>query len=279
MLHIRKLLFVLLVLFPVAACAASDDGIKRLEDIAYGTAKLQKIDVYLKKNGHSGAPIIVMVHGGAWVIGDKSNVRVASSKAAYWVPKGYIVVSVNYRMAPEADAYTQAMDVAAAVAYVQRHASEWGGDPRKLILMGHSAGAHLVGLITANPQLAASAGVKPWLGSVLLDSAALDLVTVMTNPHKWFFDKAFGSDMDYWRKTSPLHQLTASSPPTLLVCSLPRGEKSCGAARRYQDAAKKLGVQTMLYPRNMSHSEINIEVGKPGEYTEYINRFISALVK
>lgn len=273
-------LFILLLLLPAMACAASGDGaIRRIDDLAYGQAERQKLDVYLSASGHKNAPVIVMVHGGAWMIGDKAHRGVVANKAAYWVPQGYILVSVNYRMVPEADAFTQAMDVAAAVAYVQRHAAEWGGNPDALVLMGHSAGAHLVGLLSANPRLASVPGLRPWKGAVLLDSAALDVVTLMSRDHRWFFDKAFGSDKAFWRQASPLHQLTAGAPPMMLVCSLRRGDVSCGAAQRFHEEAARRGVKTVLNARDFTHKEINVELGKPGDYTTSVAHFIAALVR
>src|SRR5207247_470736 len=111
-----------------------------------------------------------MVHGGAWVLGDKASPGVMENKVARWAARGYILLSVDYRMIPEADPLEQAEDVARALAAAQAKAASWGGDPSKFVLMGHSAGAHLVGLLAADPARAFKRGAKPWLGAVLLDS-------------------------------------------------------------------------------------------------------------
>jgi acetyl esterase/lipase len=124
-----------------------------LRDVAYGSDPAQRMDVYLPPDAKN-APVLLLVHGGAWRIGDKAHGRVVENKVARWVPQGFVVVSVNYRMLPGADPRVQADDVALALATAQRQAPAWGGDPAKFVLMGHSAGAHLVSLLDAQPARA-----------------------------------------------------------------------------------------------------------------------------
>jgi acetyl esterase/lipase len=160
------------------ARAALPAGVKLTPDVSFGQAERQRFDVYAP-DGAKNAPVIFMVHGGAWRFGDKKAAKVVDNKVARWVPKGFIFISANYRMVPEADPLEQARDVARALAMAQSKAATWGGDPSKFILMGHSAGAHLVALLTAAPGEALKEGARPWLGVVCLDSAALDLVAIM----------------------------------------------------------------------------------------------------
>jgi acetyl esterase/lipase len=134
--------------------------------VAYGGDAAQRFDVYAPREA-KGAPVIFMVHGGSWFYGDKRETAVVEHKVERWAPKGYVFISVNYRMVPKADPLEQARDVARALAFAQSRAKEWGGDPSKFILMGHSAGAHLVGLLSANPAEAVKLGAKPWLGADL----------------------------------------------------------------------------------------------------------------
>src|SRR3954452_11730696 len=123
-----------------------------------------------------------MVHGGAWMLGDKGNSGSVANKAKHWLPLGYILVSANYRMARPPNPLEQAEDVGRALAFVQANAASWGGDGSRVVLMGHSSGAHLVALLTAAPAVAARSGARQWLGTVSLDSAALDPVEIM-NTH------------------------------------------------------------------------------------------------
>src|SRR2546428_837482 len=107
----------------------------------------------------------------------------------------------------------QAQNVARALAAAQDKAAGFGGDRGKFILMGHSAGAHLVALISSSPSLTAGLGITPWLGSVLLDSAALDVPHIMEAKHARLYDRAFGREPAYWRSVSPLHALQQAALP------------------------------------------------------------------
>ncbi|MDQ6684520.1 MAG: alpha/beta hydrolase, partial [Pseudomonadota bacterium] len=216
---------VLVAAFGLAAPAraqVASDGVRKLADIAYGAAPRQVLDVYLPPPGRAlkgGAPILLMVHGGAWMFGDKSNPGVVVAKVAHWCESGWIFVSVNNRLHPEAAPLEQAADVARALAFVQQRAAAWGGDPGRIVLMGHSAGAHLVALLDASPSLATAAGAGRWSASVVLDSAATDLEALMMRRHARFYDSVFGSEPQLWQRASPLAQLSAAAPPLLLVCS------------------------------------------------------------
>jgi len=145
--------------------------------------------------------------------------------------------------------------------------------------MGHSAGAHLVALLSAAPARAYALGVKPWLGTVILDSAALDVEGVMQGRHLPLYDRAFGQEPDYWRSVCPMHQLSASAVPMLLVCSERRRDDPCAAARRFASKAESLGVRARVLPEDLSHPEINETLGLPGAYTEAVEDFMRSLDK
>ena len=112
------------------------DGVRVERGIAYGSDKQQSFDVYIPAQAKN-APVIFMVHGGAWSMGDKSMERVVKNKVARWVPKGFIFITTNYRLLPNADPLEQARDVVSAIAVAQAKAESWGGDSSKFILMGH----------------------------------------------------------------------------------------------------------------------------------------------
>ena len=256
------------------------DAIKQqvtiLRNVRYGSADLQTMDVYLPRKPQTGMPVIFMVHGGAWRFGDKTARSVVLNKVARWVPRGFIFVSVNYRMLPTARPLQQAEDVARALATAQAKAASRGGDPAKFILMGHSAGAHLVALLDADPALAYKAGARPWLGVVALDSAALNVVKIMQRSHYRLYDNAFGSDPAYWRETSPYYALKATARPILLICST-RRDHSCPQARSFAAKAGMLGVRAEVQGEDLTHRQINATLGEPGAYTDAVERFMGSL--
>lgn len=265
-----------LVAAPVTAQARpTAPRVTVVRDVAYGADAKQRFDVYVPA-GARNAPVVLMVHGGGWRIGDKRSRGVVGNKVERWSRAGIVVISVNYRMLPVAGPLEQARDVARALAAAQRRLSEWGGDPTNVVLMGHSSGAHLVALLNANPALATSLGARPWVGAVILDSAALDVERTMTRPHLPLYTKAFGSDRDYWREVSPQHQLSPGAKPMLLVCSSLRRD-SCPAATRLAAKAQTLKVRAEVRPVPRSHAKIDAELGAPGEYTEAVEAFLRTL--
>lgn len=254
--------------------ATMPPGVRRIADIAYGTDPAQRLDAYVPV--HPDGDAVLFVHGGGWRRGDKDNRKVVDNKLADWSARGMVVVSVDYRLLPDADPLTQAGDVAAALAYAQRHAREWGADPARFVLAGHSAGAHLVALLDADPALARAQGARAWRGAVALDSAALDVTKIMQARHPALYDDAFGTDPAYWRKASPTLQLTRDAEPILLVCSTERAN-SCDQARGFAAAARRVGVRAQVLPESLSHGGINDQLGLPGAYTDAVDRFIASL--
>jgi len=251
-------------------------GVQVERDLAYGPDPVQKLDVYRPAHA-SGAPLILMVHGGGWRRGDKDFSYGVENKVTHWVGKGYVLVAVNYRMMPQANPVEQADDVARALSFAQSKAGSWGADPAKTVLMGHSSGSHLVSLIASDPTIATRQGARPWLGTVALDSAAFDVVQIMEGQHFGLYDKAFGSSPDHWREASPKYRLKGRlSAPLLAVCSSKRGD-SCAQARAFAAKAESLGGHVPVLPVDLSHGEINNRLGLPGAYTEGVDAFLHSL--
>jgi acetyl esterase/lipase len=246
-----------------------------VRDVPYGPDAAQRFDVYAPAQA-SRAPVIFMVHGGGWAFGDKAASGVIENKVKRWVPRGFIVISTNYRLLPKADPLAQTKDVARALAMAQKQAASWGGDRTKFILMGHSAGAHLVALLASSPSLAANTPVTPWLGAVSLESGALDVVEIMEARHARLFDRAFGRDREYWTSVSPFHVLAAPVPPIALVCSTRRGS-SCRQADRFVAKASALGMRALVLKENLSHADADGQLGADIAYTREVEAFLSSL--
>lgn len=273
----EALLGFVVVASPIAAVAAHSTAAPAAveRDVAYGPDRAQRLDVYCPHRARN-ATIVLMVHGGGWRIGDKAARGVAQAKAAHWNAQGRIVVAINYRLLPQADPLQQAADVARALAHVQREAPRWGGDPTRVVLMGHSAGAHLVALLAAAPELARAQGARPWSGTVALDSAAYDVEALMRRPHLRLYDQAFGADPRYWREASPTRRLHSAPAPMLLVCSS-RRRQSCPQARDYARRAVDLGGLAQVLPVQLDHAAINAELGTEGHYTARVDAFLASL--
>ena len=251
------------------------------QDLAYGPRPHQTLDVYRAHAGSGPAPIVLMVHGGGWCVGDKAAAGVVENKVARWTAKGFVLVSANYPMVADGDnALAQARHIARALAHGQAHAAEWGGDPDRVILMGHSAGAHLVSLVNASPALRAAEGARPALGTVSLDAGAVDVVTQMPQVYSFLklrYREAFGTTEAEWIAASPFHQLAAGASPWLGVCSTQRKDDPCSQARAYADKSRGLGIAADVLPEPMNHGAINKKLGEPGAYTDGVERFMATL--
>ncbi|MDH6268590.1 arylformamidase [Rhizobium sp. SG_E_25_P2] len=246
-------------------------------DVPYGLDEDQKYDVYLP-DSRSSAPVIVMVHGGDWTSGDKQDAAVAVSKAGYWVAKGYVFVSINYRLLPKKDPLIQAADVALAIASVQKNAANWSADSSKIVLMGAGAGGHLTALLSSNPSLAADQGAKPWTAAVVLETPALDIPEIMQSSHAAIYDTAFGSNLEYWEDSSPTDLLDSSGLPMLVVCSTESASDSCGKANAFAATADNKGISVTVSPQALSSGDVNAQLGVANTYSDKVDDFINSVL-
>ena len=270
-----------------AAPAVLAAGVQRIADVPYGADPAQRMDVYVPTSPTTGtnslvasavrAPVIIMVHGGGWRHGDKAMGRVVQEKVNRWVPKGFILISINYRMLPDAPVAVQERDVQAALMAAQQRAGTWGGDPSRFILMGHSAGSHLVALLNARAPQALREGAWPWLGTVSLDSAMMNVPARMRAPHLPLYDDAFGTDPAYWVAMSPLHQWTAGAPPMQMVCSAQRADDPCQQSDAMARHVRNQGGRAEVLPQDLDHGEINAQLGLDSDYTRAVEAFMGSL--
>lgn len=265
-----RLIAALLLLGQFASAGAGTPP--TLGDVPYGPAPEQRFDLYAPPQSQD-APLILMVHGGAWRLGDKEMGRVVDNKVARWVPRGVALASINYRMQPKAQPLEQARDVARALAAVQQDAGKFGIDRDNIVLMGHSAGAHLIALLAARPDLLDEAGARPWRGTVLLDSGALDVPAIMNARHLPLYDRAFGSNPADWLAASPYQQLRQATGPLLAVCSSRRAN-ACQQAENFVAKAQGLGTPARVLPLDKTHAEINAQLGDDAAYTAEVERHL-----
>jgi arylformamidase len=113
-------------------------------ELSYGKDPLQKLDYW--KPVKAGSPLVIFVHGGGWKRGDKQNAT-GKEKSKHYLQQGYAFASINYRLVPAATVEQQAQDVANAIAHLISRAESLGFDGKRVVLMGHSAGAHLSALV------------------------------------------------------------------------------------------------------------------------------------
>ena len=239
------------------------------QEIAYGSDPLQKLDFHPVSTDRP-SPLVLFVHGGGWKRGDKRNAT-GEFKAPHYNGQGYHFASINYRLVPEATVEQQAADVAAALAKLLAEADRLKIDRRRVVLMGHSAGAHLVALVGTDPQYLRGAGLsyRDVKGVIPLDGAAYDVPAQMDENARLMGDtykQAFGTDPARQKALSPAHHAVAPNAPAFLILHVQRRDgtaqsKGLGEALRKGDTDAT--VQGFEGRGLQGHAEINRRLGDP----------------
>ena len=222
-------------------------------DLTYGTdSPAQVLDIWRRPDLplDAGAGVLVMVHGGSWVGGDK---RMGSpGLLATLAERGWVCVSVNYRLAPKNRWPSPIVDVKKAIAWTRANIAEHGGDPSFIAIAGGSAGGHLAALaaLTGNDP-----GFQPGFtdADTSIQAAALlygvyDLTArnddgstrLRDYMRKILFDADFADDPATWRAASPVYRLHADAPPLFVVHGDRDEIVSVGQARQFIEAARPL---------------------------------------
>ncbi|NEX92209.1 alpha/beta hydrolase [Caulobacter sp. 17J65-9] len=236
-------------------------------EIAYGADRSQRLDVY-PRPGLRNAPVILYVHGGGWAHGDK---RMVNALPDYAQRNGFLLLSVGYRLAPEVNARGCAEDVAAATAWARAHVREYGGDPHKLFLVGHSAGAHLVALVGVDPTYLGAHKLTPadLAGVVPLDGAGYDAPRQMATvrprgPLGQMYAEAFGDEAAALSPT--LLAAKGRSYPPFLIFHVAAREDSGEQSRALAEALRQAGgrAEAVSAPGE-THRSINTSFGLTGD--------------
>jgi acetyl esterase/lipase len=148
-----------------AGSAARAGEVQVIRDVPYvkgpdADPERHQLDLYLPR-GRKDFPVVVFVHGGAWMLGDKEFFGWGQAIGTYFARQGVAAVLPSYRLAPRVHNTDQAHDVARAIAWTYRNIGRYGGSPDRLFLCGHSAGGQLVALVVTDPRYLKAAGVAP----------------------------------------------------------------------------------------------------------------------
>jgi len=256
----------------IAERMGADEGPKAPggETISYGSNALQSLDVWRAKNASGPAPLVVFVHGGGWKRGSKDNAT-GQFKPVHYPGEGYAFASINYRLVPDATVEQQAADVAGAVKGLVDRAGALGIDRRRIVLMGHSAGAHLVALVGTDEKYLRGAGLSfaDIAGVIPIDGAAYNVPAQTKDGPPIMqktYEQAFGTDPARQKALSPTLQAAAPNAPQFLLLYVQRPDgvrqaKALGAALE----AGGSRVEHGSFPGEglQGHAEINRRLGDP----------------
>jgi arylformamidase len=250
-------------------------------ELHYGGASKQTLDFYAAPDPAERAPLVIFIHGGGWAIGDKKSGT--GDKARHFTGTGYAFASLDYRLVPETDPGGQAKDVASAISFLRAQAAELGFDPDRIILSGHSAGAHLAALVSSDEHYLTAAGVplSAIRGTILLDGAGYDVAKQMASGGgpllSNLYTRAFGTDPANQRRLSPI---TYTGKPNVGHWLLIHDAKRADATSQSQSFAAALraaGDETRVVPiPDSSHLQINHDLGAGDNL---VTREVDAFVK
>lgn len=238
-------------------------------ELSYGGDPLQRLDYW--RPTAAGSPLVVFVHGGGWKRGDKRNAT-GVEKPGHYLAQGYGFASVNYRLVPAVTVEQQAQDVADALACLIRQAVPLGFDATRVVLMGHSAGAHLSALVGTDMQYLKKAGLGPksLRGVVPLDGACYDVPRQIAEGGDFMQDtyqQAFGGEKQRQLELSPTHHAAAPNAPAFLILHVQRVDGTA-QSKALGEALTKAGTSVKVRGFEgrglQGHAEINRRLGDPG---------------
>ena len=263
--------FPTLLLIALIPTVVHADGQRSERDIPYSDAggTLTRLDIYAPAEGKEH-PVVVWIHGGGWRRGDKGNVQ---HKPAAFTSKGYVLVSINYRLYPDVSYEEQGSDIARAIRWVREHIGDYGGNPERLFLMGHSAGAHLAALVATDERYLKGQELKLDVlrGVILLDGAGYDIPRQIRiaslQRAKQLYTAVFSDDEARQRDASPMtHVEQGKGIPPFLILYVAARRDSGAQSTSLADKLQKAGVRAKAVPtEGKTHGTINRELGEDGD--------------
>jgi len=271
--------------------AAAQADVKR--DIAYDGSPDPKrtLDVYSPANAKN-LPVVFWIHGGGWQAGDKTDVK---TKPQAFLDKGFVFVSINYRLLPDVDMGTLIRDVAKAFRWVEDYISDYGGDPKRVLVGGHSAGAQLAAIICTDEKYLKEQGVSFDVvkGCVPVDGDTYDVPAIIElaetrwrthgmPPAKFGHREKFGNDAAKHRDFSAVYHVAKDKGiPPFLILYVSSHPDTSAQAYRLNAVLKDAGVPSRAFgAKDTNHSKLNDDLGLPDDpATKALYEFLAETIK
>jgi acetyl esterase/lipase len=243
---------------------------------ADGAHERQVLDIY-SPDGAEDLPVVFWIHGGGWQTGDKTDVEL---KPRMFAERGFVFVSTNYRLLPDVDMDVLIRDVAKSLGWVHKNIAAHGGDPGRIFVMGHSAGAQLAALICIDDRYLKAEGVPfdVLKGCVPVDGDTYDLpaiimtVEVRQTVHGFALPEfghrvKFGNDpkkhIDFSAVT---HVAEGKGIPPFLILHVAGHPDVTAQARRLGAVLQEAEVPAIVFgARETTHSQLNDNLGLPDD--------------
>lgn len=234
------------------------------------------LDIYAPANAR-GLPVVFWIHGGGWQTGDKTSVQ---EKPRAFNERGFVFVSTNYRLLPHVDMETIIRDVAKSLRWVHGHIAEHGGDPQRVFVMGHSAGAQLAALLCTDDRYLRDEGVPFSVikGCVPVDGDTYDVPAIIETaetrrrvhgqpPAKYGHREKFGNDPEKHRNFSAVtHVAKGKGIAPFLILHVADHPDTSAQAFRLGAVLKEAGVPVKVYGASeTNHNRLNANLGIEGD--------------
>ena len=275
----------------IAAWSSTVNAQRVTRDIPYATASPRQIlDVYAP-DGAKNLPVVFWIHGGGWQAGDKTMVAL---KPKAFMDAGFVFVSTSYRLLPNVDMGALTQDVADALGWVYKNIAAYGGDPTRLLVMGHSAGGQLAALMCTDERYAKADGFALSMikGCVPVDADTFDIPAIIevaetrarahqlplpTNGHR----QKFGDDPAKHRDFSAVtHVAPNKSIPPFLIVHIAGNPDTTAQARRLATVLEAAAIPVKVVRRDTTHENLNDEIGAPNDpITKELFAFVAGVLK
>lgn len=268
----------LALLHSFAPASAQENQLIVKRDVHYlpAASELQSLDIYAPHQAKA-LPVVVWIHGGGWQAGDKADVK---KKPEAFAERGCVFVSINYRLLPKVEMGDIVRDVAKAVRWVHDHIAEHGGDPRQLMIMGHSAGAQLAALICTDDRYLKAEGLSLTLvkGCVPVDGDTYDVPAIIETAEtrrrvhgqpqaKFGHREKFGNASEKHRDFSAVtHVANGKSIPPFLILHVAEHPDTTAQAQRLGAVLNAAGISAKVFgAKETTHTRINDDLGTPND--------------
>jgi acetyl esterase/lipase len=269
---------------------ASAQEIKRNIPYVVNGHERQVLDIHAPANARN-LPVVFWIHGGGWQAGDKSDVKL---KPQWFMDKGFVFVSTNYRLLPSVDMGTLIRDVAKAFGWMHQHIAEYGGDPNRVLVGGHSAGAQLAAILCTDDRYLKAEGVQfeDLIGCVPVDGDTYDVPAIIETaetrwrvhgmpPAKFGHREKFGNDPEKHKDFSAVTHVSKGKgiPPFLLLYVADHPDTSAQAFR-FGSVLKQAGIPVTAFgARETTHVRLNDNLGRPDDpATKALDEFVTRLL-
>ena len=281
----------LIGLLVVAACVGDAHAQTVTRDIRYTDSGHERhvLDVYAPARA-KGLPVVFWIHGGGWQTGDKSLV---ARKPQTFMDAGFVFVSTNHRLLPSVEMGAIVGDIAASLRWVHEHIAEYGGDPTRVLVMGHSSGGQLAALICTDHRYLEAQGLSLTMikGCVPVDADTFDIPAIIEMaetrwrvhelPRATFGHREkFGNDPAKHRDFSAVtHVAKGKHIPPFLILHVAEHPDTSAQARRFAAVLERAGIPvTVVGGRDTSHNRLNDNLGVPDDpATQALLSFVSTV--